>query len=64
MIVSLQVWEMYGGRSTARYSPEDPGGGRVNAAADMLDVEGPHSSPASPVHKVKLILLLLVLYIR
>ncbi len=52
MLLSLQVWEMYGGRSTARYSPEDPGGGRVNAAADMLDVEGPHSTPASPVHKV------------
>ena len=45
---------MYGrDNHSTNHSPDDPGG-RVNVAADMLDIEAPgaHSTPTSPAHKV------------
>ena len=45
---------MYGrGNHSTNHSPDDPGG-RINVAADMLDIEAPaaHSTPTSPAHKV------------
>ena len=47
---------MYGrGNHSTNHSPDDPGG-RVNVAADMLDIEVPaaHSTPTSPAHKVSI----------
>ena len=48
---------MYGrGNHSNSHSPDDPGG-RVNVAADMLEIDAPsaHSTPTSPAHKVQFI---------